>query len=311
MRWILKKYRFFLSIFVIYIIVNMVIFPKLYINQTLSGLSAWAMNVLPSVLPFMFFTKVLSNLGTVERFSGFFARPMQKFFNAPALSSYVFLMSIISGYPVGAKMTADLYESNKISRSEAFRMTSFCSTSGPMFIIGAVGAGMLCSAKFGYIIFLAHALGAFINGFLYRKVKAEELPVTEKQNNNTKQDLNGMIVDSAISIIAVGVIIAIFFVVITSLSPILNLLPAPLASIFAGLIEITKGCMDISTCMPSAFAIIASTFIISFGGISTILQSFTMLNRLKMPIWLFVLQKFTHAILATLIAVILVLICGF
>lgn len=287
----------------------MVIFPDLYISQTLNGITAWAFNVLPSVLPFIFLTKVLSQLGTIEKLSNIFSKPCEKLFKTPAVSSYVFLMSIISGYPVGAKMTADLYEAGKISKRDAFKMTSFCSTSGPMFIIGAVGIGMLKNVTFGYIIMISHIIGALLNGLLYRKinVKEDKTPLQNKAAKNSA-DLSSIVLDSALSIISVGTIIAIFFVIITSLSPIFNLLPSPLASILEGLIEITKGCIDISSSINSIWSVAACTFVISFGGISTILQSITMLNKLNMPIKLFVLQKITHAILATIVSVILIVV---
>ncbi len=302
----LKKYSLFLTIFIIYIIISMVIFPSLYISQTLAGLNAWALNVLPSVLPFIFFTKVLSSLGGIEKITSHF--PMQRLYRTPSISGYVFLMSIISGYPVGAKMTADLYQSGKVTREEAFRMTSFCSTSGPMFIIGAVGVGMLLSPRAGYIILLSHIIAAFLNGFLYRKIKAKELPHEKIVVDKNTNDLGSMVLDSALSIISVGAIIAIFFVIITSLSPLLSFLPKSIASIFAGLIEITRGCKDISLCLSPDFAICACSFIISFGGISTMLQSLTMLSKIKMPVWLFTLQKFSHAVLALLISILLVMI---
>ena len=53
-------------------------------------------------------------------------------------------------------------------------MLSFCSTSGPMFIIGAVGAGMFNSTFAGYIMFTSHVLGAFLNGIIYRNIKVKE-----------------------------------------------------------------------------------------------------------------------------------------
>ena len=57
----------------------------------------------------------------------------------------------------------------------------------------------------------------------------------------------------------------------------------------------------------SAVALLAS-FVISFGGISTILQSLTMLAEVKMPLKLFILQKFTHAIFSTIITTLSVLV---
>lgn len=283
----------------------MVIFPSLYINVTLNGISAWAFNVLPSVLPFIFFTKVLTSLGIVEKFSNLFKKSCNKLFKTPPVSSYVFITSMISGYPVGAKMTADLYLSSKITKSDAFKMTSFCSTSGPMFIIGAVGIGMLKNATFGYIIFISHILGALLNGLLYRNIKVKEEKIEYTEITNT-QNLSTMVIDSALSIITVGTIIAIFFVVITSLSPIFNLFPPQISCVLEGITEITKGCLDISTNIHGALSVVACTFVISFGGISTILQSITMLNSLRMPIKLFILQKVTHALFSTIISLLLV-----
>lgn len=305
----MKKYNVFLSIFIVYILLNMIIFPELYIGQALDGISAWAFNVLPSVLPFIFFTKILSSLGIIEKFSNLFKKPTKVLFNTPSISSYVFLTSIISGYPVGAKMTADLYESGKITRSEAYKMTSFCSTSGPMFIIGAVGIGMLKNTTYGYIIFFAHILGSLLNGLLYRKLKVNNDGYSSHSIEKKSQqgDLASIVLDSALSIISVGTIIAIFFIVITSLLPLFNLMPSPIACILEGIVEITRGCIDISSSLSGISTILSCTFIISFGGISTILQSITMLSRLKMPVKLFVLQKLSHAILSTIIAFVLVL----
>lgn len=306
----MKNYKIFLSIFVFYIIINTIINPSLYISQTLNGISAWAFNVLPSVLPFLFFTKVLTSTGALDKMSKIFNKPCKKIFKTPPISSLVFFTSIVSGYPVGAKMTADLYEQGKITKSDAFKMCSFCSTSGPMFIIGAVGISMLKNATYGYIIFISHILGAILNGIMYRNLKIkEDKPSKNQQNLPSKPNtLSDMVLDSALSIISVGTIIAIFFVVITSLSPLLNLFPSKISSVISGFIEITKGCLDISSAYTSKWVVVVASLIISFGGLSTIFQSIAMLNRLNMPIALFCGQKITQAIFACAIASILILI---
>lgn len=303
----MKKYRTFLSIFVFYVIINMIFFPALYIKQAFNGISAWAFNVLPSVLPFMFFTKVLTSLGSLNGISRIFKRPCQLFYKTNQVSSLVFLTSVISGYPVGAKMTADLYNQGIITRSDAFKMSSFCSTSGPMFIIGAVGIGMLGNSTYGYIIFICHAAGALLNGLLYRKIKVEELNHKTSLSQQKNLDISSMVLDSALSIISVGTIIAIFFVIITSLSPIFNLFPPQIASIFEGMIEITKGCIDIATCFGDKWSILAATFVISFGGLSTMFQSMSMLTSIKIPFYLIFLQKLTHAIISSALAFVFVL----
>lgn len=304
----MKKYKTFLSIFVFYIIINMIIFPSLYIKQAFNGISAWAFNVLPSVLPFMFFTKVIISLGSLDKISHIFQKPCSSLYKTHQISSLVFITSIISGYPIGAKMTAELYNQGVISRSDAFKMSSFCSTSGPMFIIGAVGIAMLGNATYGYIIFLCHIVGALINGLLYRNLNIKETKENRTSSISVKNlDIASMVLDSSLSVISVGTIIAIFFVVITSLYPILNLFSPHVSSIIEGMVEITKGCLDIATSFNNKWSILASTFIISFGGISTMMQSISMLSSVKIPFRLIFLQKLTHAIISSSLAFFIIL----
>ena len=58
-------------------------------------------------------------------------------------------MSILSGYPIGAKIIHDLYSKDLITEEDAKRMSIFSTTSGPIFIIGAIGVGMLKNYKLG------------------------------------------------------------------------------------------------------------------------------------------------------------------
>lgn len=359
--------KMILSALIIFFILNMIVSPAKFIAQGLNGISAWAFNVLPSVLPFMFFTKALSSLGQMEKLTRPFQRVTKTLFNTPPISFYTFFMAILSGYPVGSKMIADLYMQGKITKDEAFRMSAFCSTSGPMFIIGAVGVSMFKSSIIGYILFISHVLSAFLNGLIYRKLgckksndknkqnknfqieksenKSENVDIniaiskqikdekierkndnnnistkidtqnknanyqTSKENSTTKTlDISEIVLSSTLAILSVGCIITIFFIIIECLSPIFNLFPENISAFLEGAIEITKGCLSLSVLPNVKLAVVLASFVISFGGISTLLQSLTMLQQVKMPVKLFAIQKFTHALLSALISTILVLI---
>ena len=352
--------RLLLSALILFFIFNMIISPAKFIKEGLNGISAWAFNVLPSVLPFMFFTKALSSLGQMEKLTRSFQRVTKTLFNTPPISFYVFFMAILSGYPVGSKMIADLYMQGKITQEDAYRMSAFCSTSGPMFIIGAVGIGMFKNSLVGYILFLSHILSAFLNGLIYRKLglkndykdkppkknisqttkiqgknklknkddkfSQKNTINTQSKNNEIKIDLTNqnsdtnlnranektpdiseIVLSSTLAILSVGCIITIFFIIIECLSPIFNLFPENISALLEGIVEITKGCLSLSTLSNIKLAVILASFVISFGGISTLLQSITMLRQVKIPIKLFALQKLTHALLSALISTMLVL----
>lgn len=307
---------YLLTILVLYFLFCMISEPAKYISKSLDGISAWAMSVLPSVLPFMFFTKVLSSLDCMQSFTHPFSAVSKALFKTPPISFYTFLMAIMSGYPVGSKMVADLFLQGKITREDSFKMTSFCSTSGPMFIIGAVGIGMFKNQTIGYILFISHVLGAILNGILFGRIKLrqknslqDEPPLPQNQNSaQKKSDISEIVLNSTLAILSVGCIITIFFIVIECFSPLLSLLPDTLRFFAEGVIEITKGCVDISSLQNLNLATILCSFVISFGGISTVLQSLTMLSSIKMPARFFILQKFCHAIFSTLVTVALLLI---
>ncbi len=296
------------TVLVIFFLVCMISAPSKFISASLDGVSAWAFNVLPSVLPFMFFTRTLSALNVMPTLTRPFSVLTTKLFKTPPISIYAFFMAILSGYPVGSKMVADLYLQGQISKQDAFKMSSFCSTSGPMFIVGAVGVGMFHSTKIGYILFFSHFVGAIINGIIFRNFKLKQ---NESNMENVKQqktetiNISDIVTSSTLAILSVGCIITIFFIVITCFEPILSLFPENIAYFLEGMIEITKGCLDLSTLSNLKMAVTMCSFVISFGGISTLLQSLTMLSAVKMPIKLFAFQKLMHAIFSAIVTFVL------
>jgi len=69
---------------------------------------------------------VLSSLDVMQTLTRPFSPASKFLFKTPPISIYAFFMAIMSGYPVGSKMVADLYLQGKITKEEAFKMSSFC-----------------------------------------------------------------------------------------------------------------------------------------------------------------------------------------
>ena len=146
----------------------LVLRPDLCIPAARRGLLLWAGTVLPALLPFFFLTSLLSSAGIAESLSRGADRPMNVLFRQSGVSFVVFLTSILSGYPVGAKMTAELCKKGILSRSEGTRTACLCSTSGPLFVIGSVGTALFGDKRIGVAIYLSHLLAALGCGFVFR-----------------------------------------------------------------------------------------------------------------------------------------------
>ena len=130
--------------------------PLTYAKSCLNAVSVWGFKVFPVLFPFFIFVNLISYLNPPK--DNFMDKFFNKTYHTPNGSFLTFFLSVLSGYPMGAKLICTMYENKYISSNEAKKMLSFCSISGPMFIIGTVGVMMLQSFKAGFIILIANSL---------------------------------------------------------------------------------------------------------------------------------------------------------
>lgn len=295
--------------------------PKLYMQTTLNGVSVWAINVLPALFPFFIVTRLLvglsvDNVKLLDKFCN-------KFFKTKN-SGKIFLLSIISGYPIGAKLICSAYSNGQMSSADAKKMMSYCSLAGPMFLLGSVGVAIFNSTKIGYILILSTILGGIVNGIIYRNSykspKQDFLPKTPNATSNNL--LADTMLDSIMSILLVGGYIVFSFVLIALLndlgimqalaSLLCKILPVKediIIAFFNGCIEMTGGVLSLSKLAISPILkITLSAFLLSFGGVSIFLQSLNFSKELKIKKSLILLQKFTQGIWTSLFAFIIYLI---
>lgn len=302
----------FITIILLFVTVLIIINPSKYTLATSNSIALWGKVILPTLLPFFFITKIINELNGIEKISKIFNKPMRKLFHCPGIGAYVFIMSVLSGYPMGAKIITDLYNSNSISQNDAKKMLSFCSTSGPMFVVGSVGVGMFCDIKIGLILIICHLLGAFLNGFIYRGKKEKEITILSYKTPS-KNLLNDSMFSSINAVLMICGFMCIAFVAIEVINtlqistPITKLLNIILPNncgvgIFNGLLEVTKGCMEISSLNLSLkYSLPITSFLVGFGGISIHLQSLIFIKQFNMSYKLFFVQKLTQGILSCIV----------
>ena len=99
---------------------------------------------------------------------------MRPVFNVSGAGALAVILGIISGYPIGASSSAELYRKGLVSKNEAERLLAFTNNSGPLFILGALGCGMLGSPEKGLIIYLSHIIAAILTGIIFRFYKYKQ-----------------------------------------------------------------------------------------------------------------------------------------
>lgn len=293
-----------------------------------SGLKLFFTAVLPGLLPFMFLCKILSNFN-FKRLSSFSSKFMNKLFDLNSNCFHAFFMSIISGYPIGSKITTDLFLQGKINNEEVIKCATLSSTSGLIFVIGTVGSIMLGSVKIGIVLYVSNIIATIISVFLLnileRKKQKTQTEPEKNKNENQKHDILKIITtatkDTTESLLIVCFYVTFFALMIDILkklkvtmffakliSHIFGLIPEKMElseGIMSGIIEMTSGIKILSK-FKSKLSICLISSLISFGGFSIILQSLSFLSKTKIKFSKFVFSKFLQAILSFFICFLLV-----
>ena len=76
----------------------------------------------------------------------------------------LFIISVLSGYPVGLRLISQLYRQGRIDKSSAENMCCFCYCGGPAFYCGAVGRGVFGDSDVGWLIFVSIFLSDLLVG---------------------------------------------------------------------------------------------------------------------------------------------------
>lgn len=166
-----KLKNYIIPICVISILALIVIFSEDAFNSAHNGLLLWVNNVVPSLLPFLICLEILKRTSVINTIGKLLEPLIRPIFNIPGSGAFAVVMGMCSGYPVGAKFATSLRETNQCSLIEGERLLAFTNTSGPLFIVGAVGIGMFENSKVGFLLLITHFIAALLVGIIFRLYK--------------------------------------------------------------------------------------------------------------------------------------------
>jgi len=279
-------------------------------NFYLSALLFAIMSVAPSVFPYFVFTALLTSLGTAATLAAKTAPITRRLFGTSGLTGYALFMSVLSGYPTGSKIVAELYENGLITEKEAKKASGFCSTSSPLFIMGTVG-GLTGNKTAAACLLFAHLASVFLTGLFFRG----KTPPPRKANFTPKTVDNivyDAVYESVISLLVLGGIITVYYVLTEMLfdAGLLNIplrfmtlifgSPETARAFLTGLLECTKGIKLVSL-TGHGLTMPLIGFMLSFGGLSVITQSLIFLKKAKIKTAVFFASKLLQAVICFII----------
>ncbi len=328
---VLKLKRNFISLLFLLFTISILIFSTANLTAVKSGINLWATSVVPSLFPFFVATELLMHTNIIYHIGNMLNQFMKPLFNIRGEGAFAFIMGIISGYPIGAKIATNFRKEQICSKEECERLLSFTNNSGPLFIIGSVGILLYRNTMIGILLFITHLLASLTVGFFFRFWKrtkgSSSFPTTSHSytENNSQVSLSNLgevlsesIVSSIKSILVIGGFVVIFSSVISILkssgithiieilaTPFFNFLhisPSFIEPLFTGFFEITNGISTISNiaCKKLSINLLITAFLLGFGGISVLLQVLSITSKSDLSIKPYIYGKLLHGIIAVI-----------
>lgn len=143
-------------------------FPEEGLHAALRGVTIWWDVLFPALFPFFVISEILLGFGIVHFFGSLLDPMMRPLFRVPGIGGFVMAMGFASGYPVGARLTSQLWDQKLVNREEGERLVAFTSTSDPIFLVGAVAVGFFHDPGLAGILAVSHYGSGIIVGLIMK-----------------------------------------------------------------------------------------------------------------------------------------------
>ena len=274
-----KKYQELLAVLIIlFLYLGIFINPKLIIDCGITSLNIFKSKLFPSIFPFFVLASLLLNLGLASKISKKLNPLFKKLFHVEGNSSFIILVSIISGFPSGSKYISESLKNNTIDKNTANYLLTFTHFANPLFILGTCSL-VLNSISLAYKILIVQILANIIIGIILRPKNIIKSPNNIKENNKSFLEALPNAINEAIKILLFMLGSITFFMFFSKLLTKVLILNSLSEIIITGILDMTSGIILVSNLNITTYlkGILVLSFI-TFGSFSVHLQ---VINNIK------------------------------
>lgn len=268
----------------------------------INGLKISSSVIIPSLFPFTVCTVFFQKSGGLLWLSNKLNKITTLLFKLSGTEFSVILLSLLGGYPVGAKIADELYVSGDINKETAKKLLRYSVNPSPAFFISVVGMNIFKNTLVGIILLISNLIACFILNSIFISKKE---PINRARNfDNQGENISDVFVKSVLAGAQITVNICSFVVLFSSIAQILKMIPTKsnLHSFICPLLEISFGIKEISQIgLPTPFY----GFLLSFGGISTICQIKQAANNINPSFFYILFHRLIHGTVTSIISLIL------
>ena len=309
---------FFFTCFCCIFLIILLFSSKECISLASNGLLIWYRNMIPSLFPFMVLSGFMIRTSLSLKI-GQLLQPILGFiFRLPPQMLYVIFMGFLCGFPMGAKIVADMLEKEQITQKEGEYLLAFCNTIGPLYMLGYVIPlfgyknvwkilGLMYMIPLGYGLFLR-----YFSSLSFNDCCSQTLSACSYSKDNTilpnylicfQQSLSSSI--EQITLLGGCMVFFNCLLIFPQiLEHILSMTALPsslplLTAVFSSLIEIGGGLQHFTASFSLTNSDKIYTFLslalLTFGGLSCIAQTCFILKNTGLKIITYIKHKFVQA----------------
>lgn len=288
----MKKIKYFLVVsFLLFTGVIFLIYKDVARVNIYNTLSLWLNNVLVTLIPFYFLSNILINYPFISKIFYHLFNRIFRFENTTSCS--LFLLSFITGNPTSSYLVISEVKNNSISIEEGNRLLRGTVLSSPLFTI-------LMIPKWGLFIYLVQILVSSLLFLIFKRKNTEEII-----HVYNKKDIIKLIDDCPmvmLTILSSMIFVCMFKIPLYKIQDLFKLNSSVFVTFLIDSMELTTGlnCI-IGYNIEDTLKVLLQTFLLSFGGLSIIVQILSELKKTNLSKTSLVLSRFIHGLISSLI----------
>lgn len=282
--------RIFYTAGTLLLLVFLLRFPEEALCASRDGLNLWLNTLLPTLLPFIILTGILIHTGMVEKLLKPLSPVWSHIFGISPSGAYALLLGLLCGYPMGAKITSDLYGCGRISKREAEYLLTFTNHASPVFIYTYLIHTCLNDRFHPWLIYGPLLLSScltmiFFRFFVYRnRTRTPDTFFSEKNKEPSAPGVTGTLLDASImngfeTITRLGGYILLFSILSAFVRHYWNA-GEMTEYLFLGALELTTGLHQLARSgFSPVLRYLCSMPMAAFGGVCILAQTKSLLHK--------------------------------
>lgn len=297
------------GIFVTALFTAMLVFPQAVFSGAEEGLLLWFQIIFPTLFPFLVVTSLLLSSGGLDLIARLFGGLFRRIFRVTKNGAFAVLAGFLCGYPMGAKVTADLLRAQKISSEEARYLLSFCNNTSPVFIINFIVWKTFGEESLLIPTLLILIASPVLMSFIFRRLYLNGMsrfpePSDGLKEKRTRFDfsvLDSCMMNSFEAIVKVGGYIILFSVILSLIKELSGQNGVLMAA--APALEVTNGILLLNSSVSDPGLRYAAILgLTSFGGLCSAAQTQCMLEGTGLSVIPYIIEKLAASAAASLLS---------